>query len=1699
MASRIHKTDAGDTLQSIADQYQDLLRDTTRDLPSTYRVLGFIRAKSPTDLSSFADTDVLPDGTVLFIPTLRSVPTAVFTDHAALRTKLHASAIHHANAMLTRTLEVIKELVLPSSSYTEPDVEKAYALTAFLDLDGMDRYTALHLFEDHGITTMTLLAQQSPATIASILTSLVADEDRPAELTQQGHHTRWVKSARITLRTRLGERRKLRRFTVPIRPADAAQRAAHFEEVSQRADVPPGETDLAAHLALLHRFQAAVLAAHVSMARGQNRQAIQSYQDARTAFHRLAEAVGAVPDVDDATGLNMHQAIDTARRLLVEMEAFDDDPFGAPAPKLIFGRTRGRYGLKAFRFHELDTGSTNRQTELQTQITAEPIRLMPRRFRHNVDRSINTKTRAEFDAADGLTFLNGLASGAGQTVARDFEPQDRKVLRRNLGAAKVQTTYGSALNAFDSGLAVGDIKDLTGPLWNGLVATDVLSTAAQANYPAAFLARSDVTPFTRFIVLPGSVVMFPVVKTPQFITDYEELVLKPRMISPQASAATFDDEVWASSSAFAAITPYLYGVTMPLGLRRCYTATRQHTGANRFGALRTNVWDAGGTLQAERHSLPPGSPILNDVELSECAEPFELQLVLGEWVVDLAAADDLYRHDDRVGARARYLDAKCKIEQAFPEYAGIAQQSLVAVDNQLQMIAAGTVGRHEPFHSALDLTTLAATNTATGLPVVDWVEIVEADPEQAELSLTERVDIASRYFELLMPTEDFQLSVEHAAEENPLIAGAAVRIGCHVLAYVNATHAGDYYPDYLNATTKILAIDCGLNWFGFLDDYVPPWSYDHLRSVAQGLAAHAVEAEQRVLSLIEAYEAAQTDELLAAQAATLAGAEAIVAAWQVQSQAASNTVSALQAELTVHQTEAQKNRSAVGAWVAGAVTLIGTTALVIGTAGAAGVVIPTAIAAVQGPLLAVGGAGTIVSGATGLANSATGHGADVEAYETAQDIAAATNVANAYAMGVAIAQQDVAELRADQASEYLEFLQDQTLDSNAYAGLVALAREETEIYLHHATRMAWLAQRALIHQTRREFDLIKLDYGVGDEITDMTRARQLQRDLELLNSEYVAGDTIRRQEVKWNIALSQLDPIAWRDLREKGEGHFMLRQEMIDRFFPGTYLHSLKDVRLTFLGLLPPTGVRGVLSSPGVSWTRVPVSTVERSACGGNITTKPDWVTAILEGTANEYEQYEMKLANGGFVSVSLSEFDVRSDRAVLAVPQGQLTSIQHHGLDSAWTLRVPKQSNDFDPDRIIDVEFTFWFLCAYDEALEGAQVDAYEQLASTRDLTAAVRRAFMAHDPDQWAAFLGPRENGEAVDARRLVWDLTEDDLRSTEANHKLKNIALAVARRPDVSAPITLRICHDQNPVGKKLASVEDAVYTLFGIDLAVEGGPGGDPTPVADPDLSAFVFNQFYSGGDPDAPPTGRWVLKFEAGEAGSDWKLKDEDGVAVKTVSGPLEADAAGDIAIYNSGSWSDLSLTFKLRHRGSSVRIWIRGNDALDTACYAEIDRGVLPGPTPPPPTPAVRVGTWEGGTFTQAAERLMDSDYPASEFIEVDFRAVGETLTLRVDGITLLSVAVPAALGAGSIALEVMDRIDSPVHACEFDDLVVRRLTGLGADREVVLDEPFTTTLPTAWTFTGAWAIGANKHEALDLSGLGNLVLELQYEHDLLT
>jgi hypothetical protein len=943
-------------------------------------------------------------------------------------------------------------------------------------------------------------------------------------------------------------------------------------------------------------------------------------------------------------------------------------------------------------------------------------------------------------------------------------------------------------------------------------------------------------------------------------------------------------------------------------------------------------------------------------------------------------------------------------------------------------------------------------------------------------NLVERANAATQYFGWNTPpigtVEDFN-TVELMEDTEQVgydgytsVSVFSTVIFIEVLGIGSQELGSEFFQAYMYCISRIQSIDMGINWLGYPADHVPPWSADHLYQVARDLCNRALEAEARVLSLTEALEQALTEEFQAEQAQELATAGIRIAELQAAQSLASANLAISQAELSVQQNDLALEQNTVDTMVQNITASIG-----VGTA-----VGQLATGDVTGFVKTLVATSPAIAGTIGGMVLLDNYQEMVLTANTALDNAQRVESITA---SLGVAQVDMARLQASQAMAYAAFLSDLPLNSTGYEKLLGLAADTFEVAIAHATRVSWLAERALAHETRRFLSAISLDYGSGDELYDMTRAQRLTSDLEGLRATYTADESARRQQIKLVIGLSQLAPDALAQLRNKGECSFALTQRTMDLLFPGLYLHSLQDLEVRVVGLVPPDGVRGVLQLSSLSWVRVPN---EPEFLGEGATSSADWTTTPLAATPvpagsdtslTNYAAYIMKQLISTGADLVLSAYRIERDGAILRAPQGLLTALQHHGLDTSLRLALPKTANGFDWANISDVEIQVWFLAAYDDGLAAAQREALWRQGKRGEIQSAALARFPVDFPAQWAVLQSGGE-AERLDLRTLTFDVPPAS--PIETSRLLTNLFLAI-RRPPSAANLPVRIFCDTDPVGVLLTiSPSNQAYTAIGVS----------PTPSPPPNsaLTSWLQSKFYSGSTPTQNPQQRFVLKFASATAGTSWWKKNADGVFETTTSGPLKGTNNGltpGTANYNGGaSFLNVAVRVKVAHKGGTMRLRARGT----TGYAVELSSST------------VRLFK----NTTELANRSLA--YPSGEFVLLELwcwnQASGTAkIQCRIDGIVVLEANDATPVAAGTVGIQIITTVTGPVPV-ELDDLEVVRLTGLGVEAEQLLFEPFTTSLPSTWSFPdGTWTISTNKHNRLDLSTLLSVGLKVDYQHEL--
>jgi len=1209
------------------------------------------------------------------------------------------------------------------------------------------------------------------------------------------------------------------------------------------------------------------------------------------------------------------------------------------------------------------------------------------------------------------------------------------------------------------------------------------------------------------VLLPAAVPGAPPVRirldAATFVTNYKTQFLNPQLSGSPTGSVRIDSSAWTDSGAFAGIAPFLYGGPIRETLGMSFANTGQTQLWNQFASPYFDLVAADGHVVNTWSSM---SGYIGDLDLGVCSTNFVDPDGDGTGVVleemrsavmplssycepRLAAGDTLYRQDRRSEASAIYSDVSCAIENYWKAtgqsyLANDANTAFAAVTNAALTIArGGTVSA--TFRSASQLT-LLATSSEDGTPTAGGLVTCVQAPQT--MRFEDKVDAVKGLFSFESPGPP-TMSAVSMTSINTGLAGNAVEIES-VQAFIDARLIDAYYFDYLYAQAKIRAIASGLNWFGFTDSFVPSWSFEYLYETAGNLAGKAVDTERQVFQMLQLYEQATEKEFLAGQALELADEQLVVANSRVAQAEAASTLASQQAALTVAQSEAAASQSAFRGGIEYDNSEVQSALIPDPKTGEVvpaddlfddpyditNTYDPNPGGAVANSILSgIPYFGSIPATKASMETARNEFVSNLAVLQQAVAVAQATEVANAAACATAAAERDVAMVVVNQAQEYLGFLQDQTLNSEGLEQLVALAGEVHGIYQYQAHRMAWLAQRAAIYESRRQFEFIGWTYETGEQLHDMMSSEFLRADLDALYAELTAGQTMRMQEFRWTVPLSRLDPGALHALRTTGRCVFVLRQDRIDDEFPGTFLHRLNDLQLTFIGLLPPGGARGVLSMSGISWVRVP--NTGNYAIGE---TKADWTTDALATSDSPYDSYVMKRLDATPADLSLSEFDIVGDRGVLSVPRGMLRPLENLGVDTGWTLTLPRRSNAFAFENIRDIELTFRFLGCYDPLLHAAQDLAMQEIGSGGGLTSAARLSAIAAAPDQLATLRGPASAAQ-VDTRFLTWLVV--GLPQAETERRVTNLGVVCARRAGTGDEISFRLLNESAPAGVRLTTDRGAAISFIG------GLAKADPDPPPEnAALRTWLQSQFYAGKPavPTEDPQQRWILKFCAEHIGPAWEAQDEDGNAVLSTSGSLSG--VGGLAVYSRGeTWTSYRANLNVRKNGGEAHLIVRLDAATGNGYALSIGSRSKNN---------VQLVKLTGGRTVTLAETTVP--YADDEFLSVTLWVFGDgtstTLRADVDRITVLEASdTTSPQTQGTVALRVAAVGTAPVSFC---DLQVARLTRLGAVRESLLSEAFAGARPDGWALADGgkgWAVSPIRQKRLDLSKLLNVVLTVDY------
>ncbi|WP_027343086.1 Tc toxin subunit A-related protein [Hamadaea tsunoensis] len=314
---------------------------------------------------------------------------------------------------------------------------------------------------------------------------------------------------------------------------------------------------------------------------------------------------------------------------------------------------------------------------------------------------------------------------------------------------------------------------------------------------------------------------------------------------------------------------------------------------------------------------------------------------------------------------------------------------------------------------------------------------------------------------------------------------------------------------------------------------------------------------------------------------------------------------------------------------------------------------------------------------------------------------------------VARDQQDIAQkelalasLQNSQALATLTLLTTQFTNADLYRWMSTTLGQVYRSLLQQATSVARLAQAQLAFERAENAQRLIGDsyWNAPGQTVDrggLTGAERLTDDLSQLD-QYAFTTDQRRMNLSQTFSLSALMPAEFLTFRRTGDLSFATPMALFDNDFPGHYLRLIRQVRVSVVGLIPPSrGIRATLASNGVSRVTAPTM-------GGftDIALRREPSQVALTSPLN---------ANGVF------ELDVQSE---------MLLPFEGSGVDTTWALQLPKAANPFDYDSLADVLFTVEYTALADY---GYRAQVVERLNGDRQRSADCVFSLARDFPDQW------------------------------------------------------------------------------------------------------------------------------------------------------------------------------------------------------------------------------------------------------------------------------------------------------------------------------------------------------------------------------
>jgi hypothetical protein len=300
---------------------------------------------------------------------------------------------------------------------------------------------------------------------------------------------------------------------------------------------------------------------------------------------------------------------------------------------------------------------------------------------------------------------------------------------------------------------------------------------------------------------------------------------------------------------------------------------------------------------------------------------------------------------------------------------------------------------------------------------------------------------------------------------------------------------------------------------------------------------------------------------------------------------------------------------------------------------------------------------------------------------------------------------------------------------------------------------------------------------------------------------------------------------------------FATLQEWFDRDFPGHYMRMIKSITLTFTALVPPNeGIHATFRNNGLS----------------KIMVGPPFTQA--KTLLRQPESISVTVPNNGS-----GLFEIRLEDELLL-------PFENSGVETFWTLELPKGANRFDFDSLADVSMTVRYTALEsqdyrDKVLRQIGVEKVEPVTMRRYIEAnrdskafcSLRNRF----PDAWYHFHNPvflpapaaygYGPGQNLPPYGLGFKLKPSQFPPNETNHTITSIVIAAGGPLPGKIPVEIIFKEE----GASVSHTVQMDLDQNGLTLDAANFPVGTLTPFGDwsirvrNEATGSTYNALFSG--------------------------------------------------------------------------------------------------------------------------------------------------------------------------------------------------------------------------------------------------------------